>query len=153
MAYASLLAEASKIASAVYRLLSHKKKKIKFYRQMTGRAMSWLKQGMAKEKIVELLKKECGVPLCASAKAVVGGGPFASLPRRSSGPTTACFFPGSPAKAKMIAGKPVRRKENNVVSQPFSSSRLLPANIPKCLLKKASLCNTGKTKYSVVKSK
>ena len=61
MAYAFLLAEASKIASAVYRLLSPEKKKVAFYRKMTGRAMSWLKQGMKKEKIVELLMKKGGL--------------------------------------------------------------------------------------------
>ncbi|SRR5258706_11779998 len=58
MVNASILAEASRIASAIYRLIKDEKKNITHYRQMTGRAMCGLKQRMEKEEIVEILKKE-----------------------------------------------------------------------------------------------
>lgn len=58
MQYAALLAEASTIGSAVYRLLPKQKRERKVYQQLTGIAMQLLKKGTTKEDIIVLLKKE-----------------------------------------------------------------------------------------------
>ena len=57
MMYAGLLANASRIGSVVYRLLPEEKRGRKVYQQLTGRAMQLLKKGIAKEDVIELLKK------------------------------------------------------------------------------------------------
>ncbi len=73
MVNASLLAEASKIASVVYRLIKDEKKNIILYRQMTGREMGGLRQGMDKEQIAEILKKEwLGWLLSVRARGIAG---------------------------------------------------------------------------------
>lgn len=58
MQYAALLAKASTIGSAVYRLLPKQKRERKVYQQLTGIAMQLLKKGTTKEDIIVLLKKE-----------------------------------------------------------------------------------------------
>jgi hypothetical protein len=152
MAYASLLAEASKIASAVYRLLRPKRKKIKFYRQMTGRAMSWLKQGMRKEKIVELLKKERGLPLSGNS---CKGKKNKNIPQRRQGATlenqlfSLCAaaplrvnflpegsLPGILRMQDLDKREETLRERNNVVSQPYRLHALpaiefLPRRVPR----------------------
>jgi gamma-glutamylcyclotransferase (GGCT)/AIG2-like uncharacterized protein YtfP len=45
MEYAGWLAAASKIAGEVYRMIPRERRKVKIYREMTGRAMDLIKQG------------------------------------------------------------------------------------------------------------
>lgn len=52
------LADASKIASAVYRLIPKSERQHKMYRVLTGAAMDLLKQGSTKEEALEFLCKE-----------------------------------------------------------------------------------------------
>ena len=61
MMYAALLANASGIGSAVYRLLPKERKGRKVYQQLTGMAMQLLKMGMAKENIIALMEKNAGL--------------------------------------------------------------------------------------------
>lgn len=58
MQYADWLAQASKIAAAIYRLFSRKTRQHDDYRTITGQAMQLLKSGVEKEIIQELLEKE-----------------------------------------------------------------------------------------------
>lgn len=57
MQYAALLAEASTIGSAVYRLLPKQKRERKVYQQLTGIAMQLLKKGTTKEDIIVAEKR------------------------------------------------------------------------------------------------
>ncbi len=57
MKYAGLLANASVIASTVYRLLPKEKRERKVYQQLTGMTMQLLKKGIPKEDVITLLKK------------------------------------------------------------------------------------------------
>lgn len=56
MKYAGLLAKASVIGSAVYRLLPKEKRERQVYQKLTGMAMQLLKGGMTAEKVVIALK-------------------------------------------------------------------------------------------------
>ncbi|SEN28532.1 hypothetical protein SAMN04488505_109145 [Chitinophaga rupis] len=58
MEYADWLAQASKIAAAIYRLFPRKTRQHDDYRTITGQAMQLLKSGVEKEIIQELLEKE-----------------------------------------------------------------------------------------------
>jgi len=59
MKYASLLAKASVIGSAVYRLLPKEKRNRKLYQRLTGKAMLMLKEGMTAQEVLVLLKSIC----------------------------------------------------------------------------------------------
>lgn len=67
MQYAGLLANASKIASALYKELPKEEKGITVYRMLTGKAMKLLQQGKSSDEILYLLgspakeipKEEC----------------------------------------------------------------------------------------------
>ncbi|MEI9911756.1 MAG: hypothetical protein WDO71_20170 [Bacteroidota bacterium] len=64
MLYAALLANASGIGSVVYRALPKERKERKgrkVYQQLTGKAMQLLKNGIAKDTVIELLKKDAGL--------------------------------------------------------------------------------------------
>lgn len=59
--YASLMAEASKLAAAVYRPIPRSKRKHALYRAMTGQAMALLKKGVDKavvSKQLELMREK-----------------------------------------------------------------------------------------------
>ena len=58
---AALLAHASRIASAVYRVLPKERKGRKLYQQLTGMAMQLLKKGITKEDVIALLKNNAGL--------------------------------------------------------------------------------------------
>lgn len=58
MEYADWLAQASKIAAAIYRLFPRKTRQHDDYRTITGQAMQLLKSGVEKEIVQELLEKE-----------------------------------------------------------------------------------------------
>lgn len=49
--YASLMAEASKLAAAIYRPIPRSRRKHALYRAMTGQAMTLLKRGMDKAEV------------------------------------------------------------------------------------------------------
>lgn len=53
--YASLLGEASTIASRVYRLVTGERKKHALYRELTGKAIYLLREGKDKEAVFQLL--------------------------------------------------------------------------------------------------
>lgn len=55
MEHANILAEASRIASRVYRLIPKEEKEQSLYREMTGAAMRTLKEGVKPEEIVPWL--------------------------------------------------------------------------------------------------
>jgi hypothetical protein len=57
MEYATLLAKASRIGSAVYAgLLAHQKQNA-LYRKFTGKAMTWLKYGWKEKEVLEWLQQ------------------------------------------------------------------------------------------------
>ncbi|WP_276481182.1 hypothetical protein [Paraflavitalea pollutisoli] len=58
MAYAGLLAQASKIGSTVYALVPAERRKHTLYRKLTGEAMTWLKYQWAAQDIVEYLTRQ-----------------------------------------------------------------------------------------------
>lgn len=58
MEYADWLAQASKIAAAIYRLFPRKTRQHDDYRTITGQAMQLLKSGVEKTIVQELLEKE-----------------------------------------------------------------------------------------------
>jgi len=58
MEYADWLAQASKIAAAIYRLFPRKTRQHDDYRTITGQAMQLLKSGVEKKIVQELLEKE-----------------------------------------------------------------------------------------------
>ncbi|WP_217606799.1 hypothetical protein [Chitinophaga sp. GbtcB8] len=58
MEYADWLAQASKIAAAIYRLFPRKTRQHDDYRTITGQAMQLLKSGVEKAVVQELLEKE-----------------------------------------------------------------------------------------------
>ena len=132
MAYASLLAEASKIASAVYRLLSREKKKVAYYRKMTGRAMSRLKQGMKKEKIIELLMKKGGLLICASAKASTTRGPGNSCKNEKALRPGGCAEPVevfSTRHRNLFYGTTVNAASSSFIEEAISPSSLVVTEI------------------------
>ncbi|WP_217602466.1 hypothetical protein [Chitinophaga sp. GbtcB8] len=57
--YADLLAQASRLAAAVYRLLPKEQKNLVLYRAMTGEALRMLKQGVNVEVISAQLQAYC----------------------------------------------------------------------------------------------
>lgn len=57
--YADLLAQASRLAAAVYRPLPREQKKLALYRAMTGEALRMLKQGVNAEVISVRLEEYC----------------------------------------------------------------------------------------------
>jgi len=57
--YADLLAQASRLAAAVYRPLPREQKKLTLYRAMTGEALQMLKQGVDAEVISAHLQAYC----------------------------------------------------------------------------------------------
>ena len=57
--YADLLAQASRLAAAVYRPLPREQKKLALYRAMTGEALQMLKQGVEAEVISTHLQAYC----------------------------------------------------------------------------------------------
>ena len=61
MANAALLKEASALASLVYRNLDSKKRKHALYRQMTGAAMHWLKEGKSVAEVKIKVEDLCGL--------------------------------------------------------------------------------------------
>src|SRR3954469_3523463 len=58
MEYASLLANASKVASALYRELPKEEKGIAVYRTLTGKVMKLLRDGRSKDEIICLLRRK-----------------------------------------------------------------------------------------------
>ncbi len=58
MVYAGIMGRASKIASAVYRLIPVEERVHALYRTLTGAAMQLLKQGMEWDKVLATLKQE-----------------------------------------------------------------------------------------------
>lgn len=56
--YATLLGEASKIASAVYRQITGERKRHSLYREMTGKAMRMLREGKEKEEVAGVLNEQ-----------------------------------------------------------------------------------------------
>lgn len=58
MRYAGLLAQASRIASEVYRITPRKSRKREIFHGLTGKAMDLLKKGMQAELVLEQLKAE-----------------------------------------------------------------------------------------------
>jgi hypothetical protein len=64
MQYANLLAEASRIASSLYKKLNERQKVKGLYRKLTGEVMYLLKKGMTKAKAMhELEKIYCKKPI------------------------------------------------------------------------------------------
>jgi hypothetical protein len=55
MVYADILAKGSKIASSIYHFLPKEERKHPFYRELTGRAMRLLKQGLTVAEAFEQL--------------------------------------------------------------------------------------------------
>ncbi|TAM96004.1 MAG: hypothetical protein EPN39_14080 [Chitinophagaceae bacterium] len=55
--HASLLGEAAKIASRVYRLITGERKKHTLYREITGKAIYMLREGKDKEEAFEILRE------------------------------------------------------------------------------------------------
>jgi hypothetical protein len=51
MEYAGWLAQASKVASEVYRMIVRERRRVETYRAMTGMAMGFIKEGMDKEMV------------------------------------------------------------------------------------------------------
>ena len=60
MEYASLLAKASRIASAVYAGLPAHQKQHALYRKLTGEAMTWLKYGWEEAAVLQWLQQRWG---------------------------------------------------------------------------------------------
>jgi hypothetical protein len=56
--HAALLGEASKMASAVYRLISGEQKKHALYQEITGKAIYMLREGEEKEAVFENLSEQ-----------------------------------------------------------------------------------------------
>jgi len=51
MEYAGWLAQASKVASEVYRMIPREQRRVEIYRAMTGLAMAFIKEGMDQEMV------------------------------------------------------------------------------------------------------
>jgi hypothetical protein len=58
MEYAGWLAAASKLAAEVYRMMPKEERKVQEYREMTGRAMDLIRQGMDAGVVKERLVKQ-----------------------------------------------------------------------------------------------
>lgn len=72
--YASLMAEASKLAAEVYRPIPRSKRKHALYRAMTGQAMTLLKKGVDKAEIskqLELMREKAIAVRGSASKPVV----------------------------------------------------------------------------------
>jgi len=83
--YADLLAQASRLAAAVYRLLPKEQKKLTLYRAMTGEALRMLKQGVDAGVISTQLQAYCApkVVKVKSARGTVN-----KQPQRDAAPKT-----------------------------------------------------------------
>lgn len=57
MEYATLLARASRIGSAIYASISTDRKRHALYRKLTGEAMTWLKYGWREADVLEWLQQ------------------------------------------------------------------------------------------------
>ncbi len=51
MEYAGWMAQASKVASEVYKMIPREQRRVEMHRAMTGMAMSFIKEGMDKEMV------------------------------------------------------------------------------------------------------
>lgn len=58
MRYAGLFAKASMIGSTVYRMLPKVEKDRKLYRQLTGKAMKMLRDGLTEKEVIDMLKRK-----------------------------------------------------------------------------------------------
>lgn len=68
MYYAGLLGKASRLASQVYRSLPEATKTKGLYRQLTGKAMQWLKEGRNAEQVLLLLRETCALKMAVEQK-------------------------------------------------------------------------------------
>ncbi len=71
MRYAGLLAEASKIASAIYRQLVPEQKEKGLYKRMTGQAMRLLKESHCPEIVKALMERSYTPPMAVLEKKVI----------------------------------------------------------------------------------
>lgn len=78
MAYAGLLGKASKIASAFYRTLPKEQKIKGFYKQLTGKAMQWLKEGYDAAQVTLLLRDYCTPEAAVRKQEIVHRPPIAA---------------------------------------------------------------------------
>jgi len=68
MEYAGWLAQASKVASEVYRMIPRERRKVEKYRAMTGMAMKFIKVGMDKEMVKSRLIEKFVLQIVAVAR-------------------------------------------------------------------------------------
>lgn len=74
MEYAGWLAQASKVASEVYRMIPRERRRVEMYRAMTGMAMNFIKEGMdremAKQRLIQAYVRQI-VPIARVTQKVV----------------------------------------------------------------------------------
>jgi hypothetical protein len=68
MKSAERLARASRIGSVIYRMFFRDTKNMKIYREITGRAIVMLKNGLAAGEVLEMLKKEYGPEIVSKSE-------------------------------------------------------------------------------------